>query len=113
MKAFIVSHAWTRVKNIPDDFPLADLDVVYNLGHGDPAHPQGECIINFDKRDSGNATACSTANPASQTSTQSPSTFGTESNTSAAQNTPTATTSSPIASTTSPRLVIPLVSFRS
>jgi hypothetical protein len=60
MKEFIASHAWTRVQiPLPEDQPFADLDVVYNLGYGDPAHSDDPCVIQIGKRAAGNASACS------------------------------------------------------
>jgi hypothetical protein len=66
MKQFIVSHAWTRVRlPLPDNQPFVELDVVYNLGHGDTAHIGNPCVIDFGKRAAENVSACSAMSTAS------------------------------------------------
>jgi hypothetical protein len=58
IKKFIVAHAWSRVP--ASQFgTLTSLDVVYNLGYGDTEHPNNPCAIQFGKRDTESASACS------------------------------------------------------
>jgi hypothetical protein len=58
IKKFILAHAWTRVPASRLG-TFTSLDVVYNLAYGDTEHPQNPCAIQFGKRDTESALACS------------------------------------------------------
>lgn len=69
IKQFIVAHTHRRVDPPlvpPQGWPsIPKLNVIYNMANGDPAHEENPCAIHFDKRQDGNASACSVTTSAS------------------------------------------------
>ncbi|OAL01554.1 subtilisin-like protein [Phaeosphaeriaceae sp. SRC1lsM3a] len=64
IKKFLTAHAWTRISEnrLPNDHlgnRLDNLDVVYNLVRGDPAHADFPCAVGFQRRGAEPVSACS------------------------------------------------------
>jgi hypothetical protein len=73
VKQFIVAHSHRRVPPSPFApqgwLTTPNLNVIYNLANGDPAHQENPCAIDFGKRQEGVVSACSaTATASSSTS---------------------------------------------